>query len=137
MRAVANAHDATPAQVALAWVISHDNVVAIPGASSVAQLEANVAAADLELTADEIDAPQRARPTRSHRRAAPARTPRSRSAGCCAAESIPQGQVLIPIVAWPVGTYGSGFAPPANRSAIQWIMSSADGAITPAWLWPG
>jgi len=52
---VATAHGATPAQVALAWVISHDNVVAIPGASSVAQLEANVAAADLELSADDID----------------------------------------------------------------------------------
>jgi aryl-alcohol dehydrogenase-like predicted oxidoreductase len=55
VRAVANAHGATPAQVALAWVISHDNVVAIPGASSVAQLEANVAAADLDLSADDID----------------------------------------------------------------------------------
>ena len=55
VRAVANAHGATPAQVALAWVISHDNVVAIPGASSVAQLEANVAAADLDLTVDDID----------------------------------------------------------------------------------
>jgi len=54
VRAVANAHDATPAQVALAWVISHENVVAIPGASSVAQLEANIAAADLDLTIDEI-----------------------------------------------------------------------------------
>ena len=54
VRAVANAHDATPAQVALAWVISHPNVVAIPGASSVEQLEANIAAADLELTVDEI-----------------------------------------------------------------------------------
>jgi aryl-alcohol dehydrogenase-like predicted oxidoreductase len=54
VRAVADAHDATPAQVALAWVISHANVVAIPGASSVEQLEANVAAADLELTADEL-----------------------------------------------------------------------------------
>ena len=67
VRAVATAHDATPAQVALAWVISHDNVVAIPGASSVAQLEANVAAADLELTADEIGAPHRGRPTTSTR----------------------------------------------------------------------
>ena len=49
------AHDATPAQVALAWVIRRPNVVAIPGASSVAQLESNAAAADLELT-DEEDA---------------------------------------------------------------------------------
>jgi aryl-alcohol dehydrogenase-like predicted oxidoreductase len=54
LREVAKAHDATPAQVALAWVISHDNVVAIPGASKVAQLESNAAAADLELAPDEL-----------------------------------------------------------------------------------
>jgi aryl-alcohol dehydrogenase-like predicted oxidoreductase len=54
LREVAKAHDATPAQVALAWVIRRKNVVAIPGASSVAQLEANAAAADLDLT-DEDD----------------------------------------------------------------------------------
>jgi aryl-alcohol dehydrogenase-like predicted oxidoreductase len=54
LRAVASAHDATPAQVALAWVIRRPNVVAIPGASSVAQLERNAEAADLELT-DEDD----------------------------------------------------------------------------------
>lgn len=50
LRDVARSHHATPAQVALAWVIRRPNVVAIPGASSVAQLEANAAAADLELT---------------------------------------------------------------------------------------
>jgi aryl-alcohol dehydrogenase-like predicted oxidoreductase len=54
LREIASAHDATPAQIALAWVVHHDNVVAIPGASSVAQLEANVAAADIELTAEEM-----------------------------------------------------------------------------------
>lgn len=53
LRDVAARHDATPAQVALAWVIRRPNVVAIPGASSVAQLEANVAAADLELSDDD------------------------------------------------------------------------------------
>jgi aryl-alcohol dehydrogenase-like predicted oxidoreductase len=53
LRNVAKRHDATPAQVALAWVIRRPNVVAIPGASSVAQLESNVAAADLEF--DEAD----------------------------------------------------------------------------------
>jgi aryl-alcohol dehydrogenase-like predicted oxidoreductase len=53
LRDVAKAHDATPAQVALAWVIRRPNVVAIPGASSVAQLESNAAAADLELTDEE------------------------------------------------------------------------------------
>jgi aryl-alcohol dehydrogenase-like predicted oxidoreductase len=53
LRDVARTHDATPAQVALAWLIRRPNVVAIPGASSVAQLEANAAAADLELTDEE------------------------------------------------------------------------------------
>ncbi|MDQ1375661.1 MAG: hypothetical protein QOJ09_2999, partial [Actinomycetota bacterium] len=53
LREIAAAHDAKPAQVALAWVIRRPNVVAIPGASSVGQLESNAAAADLELTDDE------------------------------------------------------------------------------------
>ncbi|AEH10288.1 MULTISPECIES: aldo/keto reductase [Protofrankia] len=56
LRDVASAHDASPAQIALAWVIRHPNVVAIPGASSVAQLESNVAAADIELTDEEYGA---------------------------------------------------------------------------------
>jgi len=51
---VAGAHQATPSQVALAWVVSHPNVIAIPGASSVAQVRENAAAADLELSDDEI-----------------------------------------------------------------------------------
>jgi aryl-alcohol dehydrogenase-like predicted oxidoreductase len=52
---VAVAHDATPSQIALAWLVRKPNVVVIPGASSVAQLEANAAAADIELS-DEEDA---------------------------------------------------------------------------------
>jgi aryl-alcohol dehydrogenase-like predicted oxidoreductase len=52
---VAAAHDATASQVALAWLVRKPNVVVIPGASSVAQLEANAAAADIELS-DEEDA---------------------------------------------------------------------------------
>lgn len=56
LREVAAAHDATPAQIALAWVIRRPNVVAIPGASSVAQLEANVAAAEITLTDEEDEA---------------------------------------------------------------------------------
>jgi aryl-alcohol dehydrogenase-like predicted oxidoreductase len=53
VREVAAAHDATMAQVALAWLIGHPNVVAIPGARTIEQLESNVRAADLELTLDE------------------------------------------------------------------------------------
>lgn len=56
LREVADAHDASPAQVALAWVIRHPCVIAIPGASSVAQLESNVAATELDLRTDEIAA---------------------------------------------------------------------------------
>jgi aryl-alcohol dehydrogenase-like predicted oxidoreductase len=56
LREVADAHSAKPAQVALAWLVSHPQVVVIPGASSVEQLESNVAAADLELAGDERDA---------------------------------------------------------------------------------
>jgi aryl-alcohol dehydrogenase-like predicted oxidoreductase len=53
LKEIAVSHSATPAQVALAWVIRRRNVVAIPGASSVAQLEANAAAADLDLSDDD------------------------------------------------------------------------------------
>jgi aryl-alcohol dehydrogenase-like predicted oxidoreductase len=56
LRDVATEVGAKPAQVALSWLISLPNVVAIPGASSVEQLEFNVAAADIELSADSRDA---------------------------------------------------------------------------------
>ncbi len=56
LREVADAHAATAAQVALAWVIRHPAVAAIPGASSVEQLESNVAAAEIELSDDEYAA---------------------------------------------------------------------------------
>ncbi|MEA2642080.1 MAG: hypothetical protein QOF51_3474 [Chloroflexota bacterium] len=54
LRVIATAHDATPAQIALAWAIAHPGVVAIPGARRVEQVEANAAAADIELTAEEM-----------------------------------------------------------------------------------
>ena len=60
LREVADAHSATPAQIALAWVIHHPAVTAIPGASSVEQLESNAAAAEIELTDDEYQALQAA-----------------------------------------------------------------------------
>ena len=60
LRQVADAHSATPAQIALAWVIRHRCVVAIPGASSVGQLESNVAAAEIDLTDDEVQSLQAA-----------------------------------------------------------------------------
>ena len=53
LREVADAQQAKPAQIALAWLLSLPRVVVIPGASSVEQLESNAAAADLILADDE------------------------------------------------------------------------------------
>ena len=51
---IAASHEATPSQVALAWLLGHSPaMLPIPGTSSVAHLEENVAAAALELTEDE------------------------------------------------------------------------------------
>jgi pyridoxine 4-dehydrogenase len=53
--AIAHAHDATAGQVALAWLLAKSPVMLpIPGTGSVEHLEENVAAADLELTEDEV-----------------------------------------------------------------------------------
>src|SRR6266536_2283108 len=54
LREVAAAHETSPAQIALAWAIHRPNVVAIPGAKSVAQLESNAAAAEIVLGDDEF-----------------------------------------------------------------------------------
>ncbi|GAC1641684.1 MAG: aldo/keto reductase [Mycobacterium sp.] len=56
LRDVATEVVAKPAQVALGWLLSLPNVVAIPGASSVEQLEFNVAAADIKLSPQSRDA---------------------------------------------------------------------------------
>jgi len=52
---VAAALDATPMQVALAWLLQRSpNILLIPGTSSVAHLHENLAAASLELPADAV-----------------------------------------------------------------------------------
>jgi len=52
---VAARHDATPAQIALAWVMRRDDVIAIPKASSPEHLKANRAAANLVLDPADLD----------------------------------------------------------------------------------
>ncbi|MFE9253227.1 aldo/keto reductase [Streptomyces sp. NPDC007088] len=54
LRDVAAAHGRTPAQVALAWVLRRDDVIAIPKASTVAHVEDNRAALDLHLTDEDL-----------------------------------------------------------------------------------
>jgi pyridoxine 4-dehydrogenase len=53
---IAKAHDATAGQVALAWLLHRSPVMLpIPGTSSVAHLEENVAAAELALSDEEME----------------------------------------------------------------------------------
>ena len=57
VRAHAAAERCTPAQLAIAWVLSRRNfIVPIPGTSHVERLEQNAAAAELRLSADALDA---------------------------------------------------------------------------------
>lgn len=53
---IASKRGITPAQVALSWLLHQgDHILLIPGTSSVRHLEENLAAADVELTAGEIE----------------------------------------------------------------------------------
>jgi len=53
---IARAHGATPAQVALAWLLAHSPVtVPIPGTSSIEHFHENMAAAHLELDEGELE----------------------------------------------------------------------------------
>ncbi len=53
--AVAQRHGATPAQVALAWVLAQgEHVVPIPGTKRIERLEENVAAAELTLSPEDL-----------------------------------------------------------------------------------
>ena len=53
---VADKHSVTVHQVALSWLLHHaNNILLIPGTSSVAHLEDNMKAADIELTAEDMD----------------------------------------------------------------------------------
>jgi aryl-alcohol dehydrogenase-like predicted oxidoreductase len=54
---VARAHDAAPAQVALAWLLQRSPVtLPIPGTSSIAHFEENLEAGELELSEEEMQA---------------------------------------------------------------------------------
>lgn len=56
VRHVARERSATPAQVAIAWLLARSPVVVpIPGTSSLAHLEENVAALDVELSPEDLD----------------------------------------------------------------------------------
>lgn len=55
IKTIADQHNATVPQVALAWLLQRSpNLLAIPGTSSVAHLEENIAGASLRLSSDDV-----------------------------------------------------------------------------------
>ena len=62
LAAVAKRHNATPAQVAIAWSMRHGNVISIPKASDPAHVRENAAAGEIPLTDDDLAAIDAAHP---------------------------------------------------------------------------
>ena len=62
LQAVADRHDATPAQIALAAVLRQEGLIGIPKASTVAHVESNAAALEIELDHEDIEVLDRAFP---------------------------------------------------------------------------
>ena len=56
LAAVAKQHNATSAQIALAWVLRQPRVIAIPKAGEVEHVRSNASAAEIELTKDDLAA---------------------------------------------------------------------------------
>jgi diketogulonate reductase-like aldo/keto reductase len=54
LQAIADAHNTTPYQIALAWLVSQLRVITIPMSFDPKHQAENIAAADIELTSDEI-----------------------------------------------------------------------------------
>jgi diketogulonate reductase-like aldo/keto reductase len=62
LRQVAARHKATPAQIALAWLMRHDDVIVIPKAATIAHVDENIGALDVLLTQQDFVALDRAFP---------------------------------------------------------------------------
>ena len=63
LRKVADAHKATPAQIAIAWLLARGpDIVPIPGTKRIERLEENLGALDIALSADEVMALEAAFP---------------------------------------------------------------------------
>jgi diketogulonate reductase-like aldo/keto reductase len=54
LKSIATRHDATPAQIALAWVLRQDGVIAIPKAGTPDHVRENAAAVDITLTPQDL-----------------------------------------------------------------------------------
>lgn len=68
LRQIAERHAATPAQIALAWVLRNDRVIAIPKAATPAHVEQNRSALDIVLSEQDLAALDRAFPPPTRKR---------------------------------------------------------------------
>jgi diketogulonate reductase-like aldo/keto reductase len=62
LRRIAESYSATPAQIALAWVLRNDRVIAVPKASTPGHVKQNRIALDIPLSRDDLAALDRAFP---------------------------------------------------------------------------
>ena len=61
LKRIANEKNATPAQIALAWLLAQKSwIVPIPGTTKLHRLEENIAAAEVELTEGDLEEVERA-----------------------------------------------------------------------------
>jgi diketogulonate reductase-like aldo/keto reductase len=56
LRRVAERHEASPAQIALAWVLRRPNILTIPKASKIEHVQENREAADIALSTEDLAA---------------------------------------------------------------------------------
>jgi len=68
LEAIAARHNATAAQLALAWAMAQDGVIAIPKAGRQEHVRQNVAALDIELTSEDFADIDRAFPPPTRKR---------------------------------------------------------------------
>jgi diketogulonate reductase-like aldo/keto reductase len=54
LKKIAKRHEATPGQMALAWVLRQPNVIAIPKASTEAHVRDNAAPLEIKLTKEDL-----------------------------------------------------------------------------------
>jgi diketogulonate reductase-like aldo/keto reductase len=67
LRRIADRHSATPAQIALAWVLRKEGLIAVPKAGKRGHVKQNRIALDIRLTRDELAALDRAFPPPDHK----------------------------------------------------------------------
>ena len=68
LRAIAARYEATPAQIALAWLLRHPDVMVIPKAATPQHVRENRAALDVKLTAEDLKELDRAFPPPTRKR---------------------------------------------------------------------